>query len=83
MSISQPRIGTNMNHPPVNFQCTLRNKNDERSVKRPTNLMSSSLEKNFFIAFWNFLVERIAGIKRIAIRTASAIRRNDGVMNIG
>jgi hypothetical protein len=29
------------------------------------------------------LVERIAGIKRIAIRTASAIRRNDGVMNIG
>lgn len=71
-----------MNHPPVNFQWTLKNKNETRSPKNPMILARALSEKISFVAFWNSFVKRIAGIRMIAQKTDSAIKRNDGVINI-
>ncbi len=72
-----------MNHPPLNFQCTLRNKNEKIMIMNALFLIMVSSDMIFFADFCHFFGLRMAGIKTAATMIANPIRRREGVINIG
>lgn len=83
MRVSQPRIEMTMIRPPVSRQCRLKNKNAIRNREIDMVLLNSLSDRMRLRLFWNFFVDRMAGMNIAAMRMASPIRRSDGEMNIG
>jgi len=72
-----------INHPPVNLKCRLKKRNETRNANNESIRTSDSLDTIFLTSFCHFSGERIAGIHMAAIKMASPISSNDGVINIG